>query len=128
MHATRGNGQNDDAARPAVAWVDGTIRLVDDRLFDRNRPGACRKFLARIFRLSEIRSLEIDFIARQAVIQYDVTSRTAAEVLAPGHRDARWERGRRSRHGRAPALALGKPAHDQDFSTRITALHVGDSE
>ena len=82
MHAKRGDGENDDAARPAVAWADGTIRLVDDRLFDRKRPGACRKFLARIFRLSEIRSLEIDFTARQAVIKYDPTKRNAAEVLA----------------------------------------------
>ncbi len=46
--------------RLGVSWSGGIIRLVDPRIFRDPTGEACRSFLKRVFRLEEIRSVEID--------------------------------------------------------------------
>src|SRR5437763_1482968 len=76
------DGPPPEAEDRAVSWSEGAIRLRDPGLFASGRDGACRSFLRRIFRMEEVRSVEIDRARATALIRYAPEALEIAEALA----------------------------------------------
>src|SRR4051812_8856909 len=75
-------GPSPEAEVPVLSWAVGVIRLRDPRLFAPHRAEALGSFLQRIFRLDEVRSVEIDRAVATATIDYAPEDLGVAEALA----------------------------------------------
>ena len=71
----------DGARKPAISWSDGVILVSDRRLIDATNRVACREFLEQVFRLPEVRSVELDWRHGIARVHYHPRRPNAVEVL-----------------------------------------------
>ena len=67
---------------PVLSWAVGVIRFRDPRLFDARGSDAIRRFLGRVFRLDEVRWVEIDRASATASIGYAPEALAVDEALA----------------------------------------------
>ncbi|MDR3639561.1 MAG: hypothetical protein P4L84_37515, partial [Isosphaeraceae bacterium] len=70
-----------DRERSRVTWSAGAISLCDPALFADPGSSACRLFLQRIFRLDEVRAVEVDRSRGTARIDHESRGRTVDETL-----------------------------------------------
>ena len=66
---------------PTVSWAEGVIYLRDRQLIDLDDAGDCRDFLERVFRLAEVRAVEVDWTEGTASVYYDPTRLDAIQAL-----------------------------------------------
>ncbi len=67
----RGRSGPEAGDRPGISWSDGVVRFQDPRIFADPSGLRCRDFLRRIFRLEEVRSVEIDRTLGSALVRHD---------------------------------------------------------
>jgi cation transport ATPase len=81
-NGTGRHSAGDGVGKPVISWSDGIIRVDDRRLIDAANPGLCHDFVERVFRLPEVRSVELDWTDGIASVHYHPRRLDGAEVLA----------------------------------------------
>jgi uncharacterized membrane protein YbaN (DUF454 family) len=70
-----------DHGGPVISCARGAVRVRDKDVFGSSRHEACRRFVRRVFRLNDVRSVEVDCRKATATVRY-VGKIGAAELLA----------------------------------------------